>query len=80
MPSTSYAGVAQIMNNNGEVAMEMALSENGEVQDIVVVENIFESAVPQIAELNDGTKMIAWINQDAERGEKQQRINQLYLL
>lgn len=79
MPSTSYAGVAKVMNNNGEVAMEMALNQSGEVEDITVIENIYESAVPQLAELSDGTKMIAWINQDATRGtNNSELINYIY--
>ena len=79
VPSTSYEGVAQVMNSDSEVIMEMALNEACEVEDVVVVENIFESAAPQMAELSDGTKMIAWINQDSNRGvNNSELINYIY--
>ena len=77
--SSSYGGIAKVMNANGELMMEMGLNENGDVEDVVVIENVYEYAVPQMAELEDGTKMIAWINQDATRGENNSElINYIY--
>lgn len=79
VPSTSYAGEATVFANNGELMMQMILNDDGAVEDVTVVENIFDAAVPQIAELADGTKMIAWINQDSARGvTNSELINYIY--
>ncbi|OQC14859.1 MAG: Calx-beta domain protein [Firmicutes bacterium ADurb.Bin080] len=67
--STDYSGVAALYTVEGTLFMGMTLNEAGEPQEVVLVSNVYEKSSPKIAELPDGSKMIAWINYDTERGE-----------
>lgn len=76
--ANTYSGVATLYNANGDMIMAIGLGENGGVED-VLVSNIYEKGTPQIAELADGTKMIAWINYDLARGKNNAEvINYIY--
>ncbi|MDD4839831.1 MAG: InlB B-repeat-containing protein [Clostridia bacterium] len=77
--TTSYTGVAALYSTSGQLMMGIGLGEDGEAEDIVLISNVYEKSSPQIAELTDGTKMIAWINYDIVRGEDNAEvINYIY--
>ncbi len=77
--TTEYSGVAKLYNASGELTLEAGLADDGTAQDIVLVSNVYESGAPKLAELGDGTKMIAWINYDETRGvNNAEVINYIY--
>ncbi|NLD26944.1 MAG: hypothetical protein GX661_06250, partial [Acholeplasmataceae bacterium] len=63
----SYSGVAMLYNEDEEMTMAIGLDQEGKASTILV-HNVYEKSAPEIAEMADGTKMIAWINYDEERG------------
>lgn len=67
--STDYSGVAALYTVEGTMFLGMTLNEEGQAQEVILVSNVYEKSAPKIAELPDGSKMIAWINYDTERGE-----------
>ncbi|NCA91945.1 DUF4855 domain-containing protein [bacterium] len=77
--STDYTGVAALYSASGDLMMGAALGADGQAEEILIVSNIYEKGTPKIAEMNDGTKMIAWINYDINRGKNNAEvINYIY--
>jgi len=62
-----YSGVAMLYNAAGDLTSAYGLNNECRASDILV-QNIYDKSAPQIAVLEDGSRMIAWINYDETRG------------
>jgi|GEM_PF-2223652 hypothetical protein len=76
---SGYSGVAVLYSASGDMVMALGLGPDGQAEDVIIVTNVYEKSAPKIAELPDGTKLIAWINYDKARGENNEEvINYIY--
>lgn len=75
---TCYSGVAMLYGANGNLTTVFGLDQDGRAAD-VLVNNVYEKSAPRIAELPDGSKILAWINYDESRGKNNAEvINYIY--